>query len=47
MLGFVLAFALAFMRDITDVRVKSVSDLTDKYDIPVLGTVVSFDPAKR
>ena len=46
-LGFILAFAIAFIHDIADVRVKSVSDLTEKYDIPVLGTVVSFDPVKR
>lgn len=47
LLGFILAFALVFMYDVADVRVKNVSDLTEKYDIPVLGTVVSFDPAKR
>lgn len=47
LIGFIIAFALAFVHDIADVRVKSVSDLTEKYDIPVLGTVASFDPAKR
>ena len=46
-IGFILSFALAFLHDIADVRIKNVSDLTEKYDIPVLGTVVSFDPAKR
>ena len=45
--GFILSFGIVFVLSILDVRIKSAYDLSEKYDIPVLGSVISFEPAKR
>lgn len=47
-LGFVAAFAVIFVIDMLDTRVKTVSDLEERYNkIPVLGTVASFRTTKK
>ena len=45
-MGLVLAVAYVLLRDILDIRIKSDDELAEKYDIPVLGAVPSFDTAK-
>lgn len=47
-LGFIVAFAVIFVIDMLDTRVKTVSDLEERYSkIPVLGTVASFKTTKK
>lgn len=41
--GFVLASAYVLLRSFLDVRVKSSDELVDRYGIPVLGTVPTFE----
>ncbi len=41
--GFVLAAAYVLLRSFLDVRVKSSDELVDRYGIPVLGTVPTFE----
>lgn len=41
--GIILAVAYIILRDLLDVRVKSADDLTERYDIPVLGTIPEFE----
>ncbi len=42
-IGILLAGAYVTLRTLFDVRVKSSDELTDKYNIPVLGSIPSFD----
>ena len=41
--GIVLAAAYVILRTLLDVRIKSSDELTDKYSIPVLGTIPDFE----
>lgn len=41
--GFVLAAAYVVLRDLLDVRIKSEEELTERYNIPVLGAIPAFD----
>lgn len=41
--GVVLAVVFIILRDILDVRIKNSDELTEKYGIPVLGTIPEFD----
>lgn len=41
--GFVLASAYVVLRFLLDVRVKSADDLSEKFDIPVLGSIPNFE----
>ncbi|MGN0533522.1 MAG: Wzz/FepE/Etk N-terminal domain-containing protein [Eubacterium sp.] len=41
--GAVLAAAFIILRDLLDVRIKSAEELTERYGIPVLGTIPEFD----
>ncbi len=41
--GIVIAAAYAVLRDFLDVRIRTASDLTERYDIPVLGSVPDFN----
>ncbi len=47
LLGFVLSISFILLKELFDVRVKSVDDLVNKFDYPVLGTIpeifVSYD----
>lgn len=42
MAGFVLAAAYIILRDLLDVRIKTEEELTEKYKIPVLGSIPEF-----
>ncbi len=42
-LGMLLAGAYVVLRTLFDVRVRSSDELTDKYNIPVLGSIPSFE----
>ena len=42
-IGLLLAGAYVVLRTLFDVRVRSGDELTDKYNIPVLGSIPSFD----
>lgn len=42
--GAVLAAAYVILRDFLDIRVKSSDELTERYNIPVLGTIPEFEP---
>lgn len=41
--GFVLAAAFIILRDLIDVRIKTSEELTERYDIPVLGSIPEFE----
>lgn len=41
--GIVLAAAFYILKDLIDVRIKSSEELTERYDIPVLGTIPEFE----
>ncbi|MDD6728196.1 MAG: Wzz/FepE/Etk N-terminal domain-containing protein [Eubacteriales bacterium] len=41
--GFVFAAAFYILKDLLDVRIKSSEELTERYDIPVLGTIPEFE----
>lgn len=41
--GLVIAAAYYILRDLIDVRIKTSEELTEKYDIPVLGTIPEFE----
>ncbi|MGN1328234.1 MAG: YveK family protein [Eubacterium sp.] len=41
--GLVLAAAYYILKDLIDVRIKTSEELTDRYDIPVLGTIPEFE----
>ena len=41
--GFFLAFTFAFLWELIDVKVKSKDDLMEKYQIPILGAIPSFN----
>ncbi len=41
--GAVLAAAYIILRELLDVRVKSAEELSDRYDIPVLGSIPEFE----
>ena len=41
--GFVLASLLVVLKILLDVRVKNADDLTEKFDIPVLGSIPNFE----
>ncbi len=41
--GAVIAIAYIILRDLLDVRIKSSEGLTDRYNIPVLGTIPEFE----
>lgn len=42
-LGFAIAAAYVILRSFLDIRIKSGDELVERYDIPILGTVPSFD----
>lgn len=42
LLGFAASFAVLFIVDITDVRVKDEHDLTKAFDMPVIGTIPEY-----
>lgn len=41
--GLVLAAAYFILRDLIDVRIKTSEELTERYDIPVLGSIPEFE----
>lgn len=41
--GFALAFVLAFLQKMMDVKVKNTEELSDRYLLPILGTIPGFD----
>ena len=41
--GVLIAVVYTILRDLLDVRVKSADELTERYDIPVLGTIPEFE----
>lgn len=41
--GLVFAAAYFILRDLIDVRIKTSEELTERYDIPVLGTIPEFE----
>lgn len=41
--GLIVAAAYVILRTLLDVRIKSSDELTDKYSIPVLGTIPDFE----
>lgn len=41
--GLILAAAYFILRDLIDVRIKTSEELTERYDIPVLGTIPEFE----
>ncbi|MCD7796444.1 MAG: hypothetical protein LUG95_02150 [Clostridiales bacterium] len=41
--GAVVAAAYIILRDLIDVRIKTSEELTERYDIPVLGTIPEFE----
>lgn len=41
--GALVTFFIVFVRDIYDYRIRSADEITEKYDLPVLGVVPSFD----
>lgn len=43
MAGIVLVAAYIILRTLLDVRIKTSNELTDKYSIPVLGTIPNFE----
>ena len=43
MVGIVLAAAYVILRSILDVRIKTSEELTEKYSIPVLGSIPNFE----
>ncbi|HBR30661.1 MAG: Wzz/FepE/Etk N-terminal domain-containing protein [Eubacteriales bacterium] len=40
--GMILVYIIALLREILDIRVKTVKDLMDRYDLPVLGSIPAF-----
>lgn len=42
-IGAVLAAAYLILRDLLDVRIKSSDELSERYEIPVLGTIPEFE----
>ncbi len=45
--GAVIAVAYIILRDLLDVRIKSSEGLTDRYNIPVLGTIPEFEISNK
>ena len=43
--GFLLSFVAFFIKELVDDRIKDVSELADRYDYPVLGTIPNFSSA--
>lgn len=43
MAGIVLSAAVLILKDLLDVRIKGSDELTERYDIPVLGTIPDFE----
>lgn len=43
MLGFILAVAILILIEVLDTRIKSEEDLTNRYSIPVLGSIPLYD----
>ena len=41
--GAVLAVAFVILRDLLDVRIKATDELSDRYGIPILGTIPEFE----
>ncbi len=41
--GLIIAAAYVFLRDFFDIRVKSEEELTERYGIPVIGVIPTFD----
>lgn len=41
--GLILSAAFFVLKDLIDVRIKTSEELTEKYDIPVLGTIPEFE----
>ncbi len=47
LIGFVLSCAIVFIWNELDVRIKSEEDLGERYDIPILGVVPTFEVKKK
>jgi capsular polysaccharide biosynthesis protein len=45
-LGMVIVFIIAVLRDMLDTRVKTVNDIKDRYNLPVLGAIPTFKGKK-
>lgn len=43
MAGAVLAIAFVILRDLLDVRIKSSDELSERYGVPILGTIPEFE----
>lgn len=41
--GFLLAAAIIILKDFLDVRIRTANELTERYDIPVLGSIPEFE----
>jgi capsular polysaccharide biosynthesis protein len=44
--GMILIFMIAVVRDMLDTRVKTIKDIKDRYDLPVLGAIPTFKGKK-
>lgn len=47
MAGFVLAAAYIILRDLLDVRIKTEEELSERYNIPVLGSIPAFESKNK
>lgn len=47
MFGFLIAVPASFLWEVIDVKVKDEEDLVGKYQIPIIGSIPSFDHHKR
>lgn len=45
-LGMAVVFVIAFLRDMLDTRVKTVNDIKERYNLPVLGAIPTFKGKK-
>ena len=45
--GLLIAAAYVILRDLLDVRIKSAEELSQRYDVPVLGSIPAFTTGKR
>ncbi|PKM63188.1 MAG: hypothetical protein CVU97_01710 [Firmicutes bacterium HGW-Firmicutes-21] len=45
-IGMAIIFVIAVIREVLDIRVKSVKDIVERYDMPVLGAIPTFKGKK-
>ncbi len=47
LVGFIVAFVFALLKDILDVYVRTASQLSERYNVPILGSVPEFNKNKK